>query len=91
MIIDICKNLFAALVLIALCQYAAAATTDTPEARAEIEQYGNTYSGTQILGLRAIYKKHLAEAGNETSDVDRDISYGPHERHLLDVLQKVWL
>ena len=85
--IDIGKNLFAILGLIAFSQIASAATTDTPEARAEIEKYGNTYSGSQIPGLRAIYKKHLAEAGTETSDVDRDISYGPHERHLLDVLQ----
>jgi len=82
-----CFAIYAALILIAFPQFAFAATTDTPEARAEIEKYGNTYSGTQIPELRAIYKKHLTEAGNETSDVVRDLSYGPHERHLLDVLQ----
>ena len=68
-------------------QVSMAATTDTPKARAEIEKYGNTYSGKQIGGLRAIYKEHLAEAGNETADVLRDVSYGPHERQRLDVLK----
>ncbi|MCH8916830.1 MAG: alpha/beta hydrolase [Proteobacteria bacterium] len=74
-------------VLTCAVQIASAATTDTPKARAEIETYGNTYSGKQIGGLRAIYKEHLAEAGNETADVVRDISYGPHERHRLDILR----
>ena len=64
-----------------------AATSDTPAAQAEIEKYGNTYSGSQIGELRAIYKVHLTEAGNETSDVVRDVSYGPNERHRLDILR----
>ena len=63
------------------------ATTDTPQARAEIEKYGNAYSGSQIGGLRAIYKEHLVAAGNESADVVRDVSYGPHERHRLDILR----
>ncbi len=74
-------------ILAAATPLATAATTDTPEARAEIEKYGNTYQGTQIMSLRAIYKVHLTEAGNETSDVVRDLKYGPDERHRLDVLQ----
>jgi acetyl esterase/lipase len=64
-----------------------AATTDTPAARDVIEQYGNTYQGTQIAELRAIYKRHLTDAGFETANVTRDLSYGPHARHKLDVLQ----
>lgn len=64
-----------------------AATTDTPEARAEIEKYGNTYSGKRIGELRAIYKEHLAEVANETADVLREVSYGPHERQRLDVFK----
>lgn len=64
-----------------------AATTDTPAARAEIEKYGNTFQESQIRGLRAIYKKHLADAGFERANATRDLSYGPHARHKLDVLQ----
>jgi len=74
-------------VLTGIAQVSSAATTDTPKARAEIEKYGNSYSASQIGRLRAIYKEHLAEAGNETADVVRDISYGPHERHRLDILR----
>lgn len=65
---------------------AVAATTDTPKAREEIEKYDGPYPGTQIMELRAIYKEHLKAAGFETSEVVRDIPYGPHERHRLDVL-----
>ena len=74
-------------VLTGIAQVSTAATTDTPKARAEIEKYGNSYSASQIGRLRAIYKEHLAEAGNETADVVRDVSYGPHERHRLDILR----
>jgi len=74
-------------VLTGIAQVSTAAMTDTPKARAEIEKYGNSYSASQIGRLRAIYKEHLAEAGNETADVVRDISYGPHERHRLDILR----
>ena len=74
-------------ILTGIAQVSTAATTDTPKARAEIEKYGNAYSASQIGRLRAIYKEHLAEAGNETADVVRDISYGPHERHRLDILR----
>ena len=77
----------AIIVLFFVTQGAHAATAATPKAQAEIEKYGNTYSGKQIGGLRAIYKEHLAEAGNETAAVIRDVSYGPHERHRLDVLK----
>lgn len=80
-----CRIIF--VVLTCTVQISTAATTDTPKARAEIEKYGNTYAGKQIGGLRAIYKEHLAEAGYETADVIRDVSYGPHERHRLDVLK----
>ena len=72
---------------IMLSQIVSAATTDTPEARAEIEEYGNTYQGSQIGVLRAIYKQHLKDAGFATSNVTRDLSYGANERHKLDVLQ----
>lgn len=70
-----------------LVQWSYAATTDTPKAREEIEKYGNTYSGSQIGGLRAIYKEYLLDAGFETANATRDISYGPDPRHKLDVLQ----
>ena len=73
-------------ILTGIAQVSTAATTDTSKARAEIEKYGNAYSASQIGRLRAIYKEHLAEAGNKTADVVRDISYGPHERHRLDIL-----
>ncbi len=62
------------------------ATTETPSAREEIEKYGNTYSGEHIGELRAIYKKYLRAAGFEAPRVVRDLKYGPHERHRLDVL-----
>ena len=42
--------------IVMLPSVALAATTDTPKAREEIEKYGNTYSGKQIGGLRAIYR-----------------------------------
>ncbi len=85
--LDCKKLLLIGLICMAMMQNSIAATSDTPAARAEIEKYGNTYSGNQIGELRAIYKVHLADAGNETSDVVRDVSYGPHERHRLDVLR----
>lgn len=81
------KRFFFCMAALVLTPLSLAATTDTPKARAEIEKYGNTYSSSQIGGLRAMYKEHLAEAGYETSDVIRDVSYGPHERHRLDVLK----
>ena len=79
------SKVFFACVLLA--QWSYAATTDTPKAREEIEKYGNTYSGSQIGGLRAIYKKYLLDAGFETAVATRDLSYGPNPRHKLDVLQ----
>ena len=62
------------------------ATADTPRAREEIEKYNGPYPGDRIMDLRAIYKAHLKDAGFETSDAVRDVRYGPHERHRLDVL-----
>jgi len=75
------------IVLACTIQISTAATTDTPKARAEIEKYGNAFSAGQIGGLRAIYKEYLAEAGNQTAEVVRDIHYGPDERQRLDVLR----
>ena len=63
------------------------ATADTPRAREEIEKYDGPYPGDRIMDLRAIYKVHLEDAGFETSDTVRDVRYGPHERHRLDVLR----
>ncbi len=84
---NVMKPLWLLVVLACGVPDAMGATTATPKARAEIEKYGNTFSASQIPGLRAIYKEHLAEAGNETASVTRDILYGSHERHRLDVLQ----
>ena len=67
-------------------QAVTAATTATPNAREEIERFGNSYSADRIPELRAIYKVYLRAAGFETPDVVRDVRYGPHERHRLDVL-----
>lgn len=66
---------------------AAADTSATPAARAEIEKYGQAYPGRQFMDLRTLYKEHLEEAGFETSVVTRDLEYGPDERHRLDVHQ----
>ena len=64
-----------------------AATSATPAARAEIEKHGSGYPASRMLELKDIYRKHLREAGLEKSVVERDLSYGPHARHKLDVLR----
>jgi len=79
--------LSALIAIVVLPSLLLAATTDTPKAREEIEKYGNTYSGKQIGGLRAIYKEYIHDADFETSVATRDLSYGPDPRHRLDVLQ----
>ena len=71
----------------ALFATALADTTATPAARAEIEKYAGPYPGDRFMDLRAIYKKHLREAGFPAATITRDIEYGPDERHRLDVHQ----
>lgn len=63
------------------------ATTATPAAKAEIEKYAGPYPGAQLQTLKDLYRQHIEEAGFEKSIVERDLSYGPHERNKLDVLR----
>jgi len=83
-------NRHALLLLLAsvgLCSTSFAATTDTPRAHVEIQKHGAEFPGTQYLELRAVYEPYLRDAGFEKSKVTRDVSYGPHERLRLDVLE----
>jgi len=81
------RSLWLLVVLATGTPVAMSATTATPEARAEIEKYGSTFAAGRVPDLRTIYKKYLAEADYETASVTREVSYGPHVRHRLDVLQ----
>jgi acetyl esterase/lipase len=75
--------------LLAFSTAASAATSDTPEARAEIVRHGSDFSDSLIPGLRAIYKKHLREAGFPVPGIERDIAYGEHPLQRLDVHRTV--
>jgi len=77
------SGVFAA--LLAMSGATLAATSDTPEARAEIERHGSDFSDSLIPGLRAIYKKHLREAGYPVPLIERDLAYGEHPLQRLDV------
>lgn len=71
------------------CLFAAipalAATSATPDAKREIEKYASPYPGTELQTLKAIYRRHIEDAGFEKSVVVRDLAYGKHERNKLDV------
>lgn len=79
------QSLFPGAVILAFTQLSLAATSDTPKAHIEIEKYGNSYPRSQIGELKAIYREHIAEAEIESIDVVRNISYGSHPLHRLDV------
>lgn len=66
---------------------AAADTSVTPRAAAEIAKYGQPYPGNRFLELRALYEPYLEAAGFPASEADRDIAYGPNEKQRLDVLK----
>lgn len=79
-----------ALLLAATSLDAHASTEDTPAAKAEIQKYDGPYPGNEFMTLKNIYRVHLRDAGFERSEVERDINYGPHERHKLDVLKPAY-
>jgi len=62
-----------------------AATSDTPAARAEIERHGREFPESLIGELRAIYKRHLVDAGFPRPAVERNVAYGEHPLQRLDV------
>lgn len=66
---------------------ASAATTDTPLAHEFIQQHGSRVGREEMLASRAIYARYLEEAGHPKAAKTRDVSYGPHARHRLDVFR----
>ncbi len=58
---------------------------DTNRVRAKIRALGRAFTPDQIQASQAIYAELLDYSGTGPLSVQRDISYGPHERNLLDV------
>ena len=81
------RHLFLLGILLTSCLHTYADTRTTPAARAEIEKYAGPYPGAQFATLKALYRRHLEEAGFPRSKPIRDIAYGPDDRQRLDVLQ----
>ena len=73
------------LIIFFLAPLTYSATVHTPKARIQIEKFGNNYSEKNIGFLREIYKGHLKEADFKVTQIDRDISYGPHPLQNLNI------
>jgi len=84
------RTMFVTLLLAVLPLIAGASTEETPAAQMEIRKFNGPYPGSEFQTLKDIYREHLRDAGFERSVVERDISYGPDERHKLDVLKPAY-
>jgi arylformamidase len=58
---------------------------DTNCVRTRIRALGRAFTPDQIQASQAIYAELLDKSGGSNLSVQRDISYGPYERNLLDV------
>jgi acetyl esterase/lipase len=59
----------------------------TPELRAKIEAMGVEFTPGMVTGTQALYAETFPGLSPETR-VERDVFYGPHERHRLDVFTR---
>ena len=53
--------------------------------RDEIRNLGTTISPQMIADCMAIYARFVPDPAEATDRIERDITYGPHERHRLDI------
>ncbi len=58
---------------------------DTNCVRTKIRALGRAFTPDQIQASQAIYSELFDNSSGASLSVQRDISYGPHERNLLDV------
>jgi len=59
----------------------------TPELRAQLESLGREITPPLLSGTTQIFAA-LAKGSDPDVDVTRDLAYGEHERHKLDVFRK---
>lgn len=53
--------------------------------REEIRSLGKTINPQVVADCMAIYARSLPNAADSVRRIERDIAYGPHERHRLDI------
>lgn len=53
--------------------------------RDEVRNLGTVINPQMITGSVAIYGRYVGDAAAEVGRIDRDIAYGSHERHRLDI------
>jgi arylformamidase len=59
----------------------------TPELRAKLESLGRDLTPEMLGGTTQLFAG-MAKGSDPAVEVTRDLSYGPHERHRLDVFRK---
>src|SRR5690606_36128506 len=62
-------------------------TRMTPELRAKLESLGRDLTPEMLGGTTRLFAG-MAKGSDPAAEVTRDLSYGPHERHRIDVLRK---
>ena len=77
--------LTAAALLYSLAPGASAQVADNPEVYAKLDAFGINLTREMVGGTQAIYREMYESFSNDGLRITRDVTYGKHERHVLDV------
>ena len=75
----------AASLALLLAQTATAQVADDPETFSKLEALGMNLSREMVGGTQALYRDMYKSFSDEGLSITRDVAYGDHERHVLDV------